>query len=107
MADSGRTEVKMSTNFYAKSENQDWFDGPLHLGQSAGPGVQFMLHLDRRYYQDWPSMKEWLADAEIRDEYGELFDLEEFIEWVEYRQEGRTRGDLHIDGYAFDDGEFS
>lgn len=69
-----------------------------------------------KYYNDWPSMKEWLQDQAIVDEYGDSWTVEAFIEKVEQKQTSASQLRCFdadderffcIDGYEFSIGEFS
>ena len=93
----------MSTNYYAHVKKVDdlkkeiekllhreiFIEGyPFHLGKAAA-GWKFCLQYPIEHpqpYHDWPSMKEWLKDKIIKDEYGKEISYEEFIEMVESLQ---------------------
>jgi hypothetical protein len=122
----------MGTNYYAHIKKVDelkeqiekilhreiFIDGyPFHLGK-ASVGWKFHLQYpDDNSYHDWPSMKEWLKDKIIKNEYGEEISYEGFIEMVEAMQKieeppvihnrWRARHRLVIDGYIFYKGDFS
>ena len=129
----------MGTNYYAHIKKVDdlkeqiekilhreiFIDGyPFHLGKSSVGwkfNLQYPLGCPQPYY-DWLSMKEWLKDKIIKNEYGDEISYEKFVAWVERKQKvkqplnwAKNERDrkyieekrLIIDGYIFYKGEFS
>ena len=109
----------MGVNFYALDDkcrccNQRLPEASqmtsIHLGKSS-MGWKFTLQLNgKKYYKNWLEMKGWLVGRKILDEYQKIISLEEFVEWVESRQDTKNPVDIGyivIDGYNFLDHEFS
>lgn len=100
----------MGVNFYGRHPDRL---GEFHLGKSSA-GWKFVLQANGfRYYNDWPSMKEWFKDFQILDEYNYECSVAEFIEKVEAKQSGISQCDslfdvsLTVGGYDFVDFDFS
>ena len=100
----------MGTNFYAKTKKCKscgyYFE--FHLGKSA-VGWKFLLQANGyKYYKDWPSMKRWLKDKIITDEFGRRISLSKFTDWVESSQ-NLKEGELGniINGYCFSNRDFT
>lgn len=114
----------MGINFYALDKhcrtcNQALPEGSeytrIHLGK-ASVGWQFTLQYnDGKYYKNWLEMKGWLADKHIVNEYDDQLTLQDFIEWVENRQDikdpitsyGHDDRLKIIGGYKFYNSDFS
>ena len=129
----------MGTNYYAYIKKVDdlkeqiekilhreiFIDGyPFHLGKSS---VGWKFHLQYplncpQPYHDWLSMKEWLKDKIIKNEYGDEISYKDFVGMVESLQKvkqpmnwainewGRKyieENRIIIDGYIFYKNEFS
>ena len=129
----------MGTNYYAHIKKVDdlkeqiekilhreiFIDGyPFHLGKASVGWkfhLQYPLGCPRPYY-DWLSMKEWLKDKIIKNEYGDEISYKNFVGIVESLQKVKQplnwaknewdrkyieENRIIIDGYIFYKNEFS
>jgi len=93
---------------------------PIHLGKSSIGWKFYLAYNKGLYYKNWNQMKNWLKGKIIKDEYGRILSLKEFIDLVEVKQKEekptfledfRAREDYRkeftINGYIFCDYEFS
>lgn len=117
----------MSNNFeYIRPQGSKNTPAPLHIGQSAGGWrFQFRAHpeLGIMSFHDW---KAFLArePGHIEDECSRIFSLDEFIQYVDCRQDepakrrqerwtsdnvqdAKSKGWLDAEGYTFANYEFS
>lgn len=103
----------MGTNYYTKIKECEYcgrFE-EIHLGKSSF-GWKFRFNLnEKKYYKNFEELKEFLKDKTIKNEYGQEITFEKFIELVEAKQ-GETNkqtdyGAINIDGYVFENCEFS
>jgi len=59
----------------------------IHIGKNSG-GWKFMFnHNDWKYYKNMKELKEFIDSGQLINEYGEEYDIEEFWEFVEKKQE--------------------
>lgn len=122
----------MGTNFYVDAPptcNNPLHNETLHIGKRSG-GWKFGFHaIPERGLTSWKAWQQFLADKEIRSEYGEVMSLVTFAEdvveqcqsepWgplgkepicrIEYLGDSRDRErEYHdADGYDFHEGDFS
>ena len=115
----------MSTNFYAYDKEIDksikemekktgikiTIEGyPYHLGKSIYLGfiLQYPEHSE---YNDWKSMKKWLKNKTIKDEYNRKVKYDDFVKLVE---ESSKNNKIKVDNpytfvvnnYIFSEGDF-
>ena len=103
----------MGTNYYLKHEECPTcghIEERIHLGKSS-TGWKFLFNLNNKlYYKDVPTMKKWLKDKEIWDEYGAKIEHKEFWVLVKRKQKEKLVGhyqEFSIGGYRFVNHEFS
>lgn len=114
----------MGTNYYTRTntcENCGNKPEGIHLGKSSA-GWQFSFNYNGgNFYKNVEEMKEWLADKEIEDEYGESVSHDKFWEMVAAKQKADNlnhaeymhkeypshKTEYVIDGYSFSDCTFS
>jgi hypothetical protein len=83
----------MGTNYYARTNECDKcgrYD-EVHIGKSSA-GWEFTFQYNgARYYSDVPTMKVWLADKTIKNEYGEIVPHDVFWKQVEAKRGGQQK----------------
>lgn len=109
----------MGTNYYAVKVKPS-LDRAIHIGKSSY-GWLFLFH-DCEYFHTYPQVKTWLhenvtlkKEYVLMDEYDREVDVEDFIELVQQKQNDKNSKNnpdnfeyaKNIDGYRFEDGEFS
>lgn len=113
----------MGTNYYAV-KNKPTVSCPIHIGKSS-IGCKFCFHrVDKweNYINDeplntFPQWKKFLEEQTsngniiIMNEYDKVVSLDDFLKMVEIKQKENNLDDFtyadNIDGYRFEDGEFS
>jgi hypothetical protein len=78
-------------------------DYPVHIGKcSFGWKFLFRLH---PFYSDYKTLKKWIKDKVIIDEYGRIKTYRNFVKMIKYKQQYKhhfgTRGYRDIKGYDF------
>lgn len=103
----------MGTNYYVPAKPPCAACGhgsaDLHIGKSAG-GWRFMFHAYPEHgLTTWAAWQAYLADKEIKNEYGTPVSLEALAEKVESKLTGRhcASDRLDPDGHPFIAGDFS
>lgn len=109
----------MGTNYYAVKVKPS-LDRAIHIGKSSA-GWLFLFH-DCEQFHTYPQVKTWLhenvtlkKEYVLMNEYDEEVDVEDFIELVQKKQNDKNcRSNpenfeyaRNIDGYRFEDREFS
>lgn len=115
----------MGTNYYTKTTERPTCSHKsegIHLGKSSGGWTFSFQYNGGQYYKNIEEMKEWLANKQIVNEYGEDITHEEFWGMVAHKQEEKLNHTVEcrgkygaeydkqlylIDGYSFSDGYFS
>ena len=113
----------MGTNYYVVS-TKPTVHHPIHIGKSSA-GWKFLFHSVNAYdnyisddpLNNFPQWKKFLEEQTsngnivIMNEYDEIVSLDEFLNMVEKKQRENNPDDFiycyNIDGYRFEDGEFS
>ena len=110
----------MGTNYYAVKVKPTLYNRKIHIGKSSY-GWLFLFH-DCECFHSYPQVKRFLDDCVrtgeyvLFDEYGEEISADDFIQIVEVKQndehcknnpENFDWGVRNIDGYRFDERDFS
>lgn len=99
----------MGTNYYVKLNvcpTCKREEKEIHLGKCSG-GWKFLFARNDEYYKDVPSLKKWLKDKQIWNEYGDTVTNDLFWQMVKEQQKfplKHYRGDdweTMIGGYRF------
>lgn len=100
----------MGTNYYAVTK---WCQhcnrgDKLHLGKSS-QGWKFLIRLWPEAYKDFSSFTTWLKTNVqfVEDDYGEQESVDSFLKFVETKQAEKLSMGEEVDGYRFQEREFS
>lgn len=110
----------MSKNFYAVTDEEELYWEGVQLCKLSGgwkPMIQWhdgcSCHCESLHYRNWDEFKEFVDHHVVKDEFGEIYPTDEFIEKLESWQENNRRNqDPHsdtwiIDGWNFCRGDWS
>ncbi|MEI3507799.1 MAG: hypothetical protein V8R01_01490 [Bacilli bacterium] len=110
----------MGTNYYAVRRKPTLYNREIHLGKSSA-GWLFLFH-DNEEFHTYPQFKRWLennvdtGEYVLFNEYNEELTKEELLSIIDIKQadphninnpDNFRYGTKNIDGYRFNDGDFS
>ena len=109
----------MGTNYYAVKKKPSLYNRMIHIGKSSA-GWLFLFH-DCDEFHTYPQFKKWLErevpnEYVLCNEYNEEISKEELLDIIDTKQkdehnlsnpENFEYGAKNIDGYRFNDGDFS
>lgn len=110
----------IGTNYYAVKKKPSLYNREIHLGKSSA-GWLFLFH-DNEEFHTYPQFKRWLKDNVdtgeyvLFNEYNEEVTKEYLLDLIDKKQkderslnnsENFAYGTKNIDGYRFNDGDFS